>query len=53
MPQMAPMSWSLLFIFFTLMLMIIATLNFFLYMPKTSKGLSESSVSSSSKNWKW
>nr|QYK19301.1 ATP synthase F0 subunit 8 [Macromia amphigena] len=53
MPQMAPMSWSLLFIFFTSILLIIATLNFFLYMPKTSEKSLESSMMPTSKNWKW
>nr|AAO34288.1 ATP synthase F0 subunit 8 [Megalagrion nesiotes]AAO34291.1 ATP synthase F0 subunit 8 [Megalagrion nesiotes] len=34
MPQMAPMSWLMLFMFFTASLLIIITINYYLYIPK-------------------
>nr|YP_009573123.1 ATP synthase F0 subunit 8 [Macromia daimoji]QBF44103.1 ATP synthase F0 subunit 8 [Macromia daimoji] len=53
MPQMAPMSWTLLFIFFTSILLIIATLNFFIYTPKQINMKSDFMIKKDSKAWKW
>nr|AUN88081.1 ATP synthase F0 subunit 8 [Somatochlora hineana] len=53
MPQMAPMSWIILFIFFSIMLIMINTLNYYLFNPKIH--IQEHSKKSSimTKNWKW
>nr|YP_009745452.1 ATP synthase F0 subunit 8 [Epophthalmia elegans]QIH29898.1 ATP synthase F0 subunit 8 [Epophthalmia elegans] len=53
MPQMAPMSWSMLFMFFTCMLMIIATMNFFLFKPTIKEKSQTMKMTKTSKNWKW
>nr|YP_010024764.1 ATP synthase F0 subunit 8 [Neurothemis fulvia]QOQ35072.1 ATP synthase F0 subunit 8 [Neurothemis fulvia] len=53
MPQMAPMMWILLFIFFSLMLMMMATLNYYTYTPKmaTIKGMKK--INMKKNNWLW
>nr|YP_009271875.1 ATP synthase F0 subunit 8 [Xylotrechus grayii]AIW58309.1 ATP synthase F0 subunit 8 [Xylotrechus grayii] len=51
MPQMAPLNWLLLFIFFTSMFMIFNVMNFysFSYKPKEKK----SEKTKINLNWKW
>nr|AAO34321.1 ATP synthase F0 subunit 8 [Megalagrion orobates]AAO34324.1 ATP synthase F0 subunit 8 [Megalagrion orobates] len=52
MPQMAPMSWLLLFMFFTSSLLFIMAINYYLYMPKMEiKGQNED-LKSKPMNWK-
>nr|AXS66073.1 ATP synthase F0 subunit 8 [Staphylinoidea sp. 14 KM-2017] len=52
MPQMAPMNWLTLFIFFVLVFMLFNTINYFsfLYDPQTT-----ASIKNKKKiiNWKW
>uniref|UniRef100_A0AB39A6S9 ATP synthase complex subunit 8 n=1 Tax=Cryptochironomus defectus TaxID=2582960 RepID=A0AB39A6S9_9DIPT len=57
MPQMSPMSWTLLFFMFTLLFLFFNILNYFNFTP-IFKGNSENNntVSDSNKtslNWKW
>nr|YP_009655012.1 ATP synthase F0 subunit 8 [Rhyzopertha dominica]QCI56359.1 ATP synthase F0 subunit 8 [Rhyzopertha dominica] len=51
MPQMSPLNWTTLFIFFTITLVIMSTMNFYNYKPEPLKG--EKTISMSKKNWKW
>nr|YP_010254107.1 ATP synthase F0 subunit 8 [Scaphidium formosanum]QTZ18648.1 ATP synthase F0 subunit 8 [Scaphidium formosanum] len=51
MPQMMPLNWMTLFLFFTLVFLIFNSQNYFLfYYSPTSK---TSTKSSNSINWKW
>nr|AXS65313.1 ATP synthase F0 subunit 8 [Bostrichoidea sp. 7 KM-2017] len=50
MPQMAPLNWVTLFIFFTSILLIMNTMNFFYKTPlETTKTSHKKTI----KNWKW
>nr|YP_010976949.1 ATP synthase F0 subunit 8 [Thaumaglossa rufocapillata]WNZ33692.1 ATP synthase F0 subunit 8 [Thaumaglossa rufocapillata]WRK68079.1 ATP synthase F0 subunit 8 [Thaumaglossa rufocapillata] len=51
MPQMAPMNWTLLFFMFTLIIIIINTMNFF----TTELTINQEFLKKSNKkmNWKW
>ncbi|BBV28438.1 ATP synthase F0 subunit 8 (mitochondrion) [Teleogryllus occipitalis] len=51
MPQMAPMMWMSLMIFFIMTLMIIMTMNYFLVQPTLST--SKLYFKTNSSNWKW
>nr|YP_009316751.1 ATP synthase F0 subunit 8 [Anax imperator]AOW43645.1 ATP synthase F0 subunit 8 [Anax imperator]QOQ35059.1 ATP synthase F0 subunit 8 [Anax parthenope] len=53
MPQMAPMSWLLLFLFFTIMLIMINILNYYLFTPKIAYKSAEETISVKTNNWKW
>nr|YP_010890846.1 ATP synthase F0 subunit 8 [Ceriagrion auranticum]WJK72283.1 ATP synthase F0 subunit 8 [Ceriagrion auranticum] len=53
MPQMAPMSWMMLFTFFTMMFIIIMTMNYYIYIPKMEKMEKEDIFSNKTMNWKW
>nr|YP_009651407.1 ATP synthase F0 subunit 8 [Orthetrum melania]QDA21675.1 ATP synthase F0 subunit 8 [Orthetrum melania]QHZ87456.1 ATP synthase F0 subunit 8 [Sympetrum eroticum] len=53
MPQMAPMSWILLFLFFSLMLITINMLNYYLYNPKCSMINEGKTFIIKSKTWTW
>nr|QGU85620.1 ATP synthase F0 subunit 8 [Paracercion v-nigrum] len=53
MPQMAPMSWLMLFMFFTVSLIVMATMNYYLFIPKMEKMEKEHSDSSKMMIWKW
>nr|WIL79942.1 ATP synthase F0 subunit 8 [Tenerus flavicollis] len=51
MPQMSPMNWILLFLFFTMFFLLINSLNYFMNnsnSPKTLKTSFKKSI-----NWKW
>nr|AGC81798.1 ATP synthase F0 subunit 8 [Cordulia aenea] len=52
-PQMAPMSWTILFLLFSLMLIMINTLNYYLFSPKISLQESTKKMTISTKSWKW
>nr|YP_010397554.1 ATP synthase F0 subunit 8 [Boreoheptagyia kurobebrevis]UQJ73463.1 ATP synthase F0 subunit 8 [Boreoheptagyia kurobebrevis] len=55
MPQMAPISWLVLFLLFSLTLILFNILNYYCVLPKTL-GINEKKNSSkifSSLNWKW
>nr|ALO77009.1 ATP synthase F0 subunit 8 [Mordellidae sp. GENSP02] len=51
MPQMAPLNWLTLMIFFLLMFLLILTLNYFSFQNKSSKA--KSVLTSYKINWKW
>nr|QNE85819.1 ATP synthase F0 subunit 8 [Tipula varipennis]WVH44996.1 ATP synthase F0 subunit 8 [Tipula varipennis] len=53
MPQMAPISWLLLFIIFTITLIIFNTLNYFFYLPTIPKTTQSENKIYSPLNWKW
>nr|YP_010146011.1 ATP synthase F0 subunit 8 [Tipula nova]QQO80814.1 ATP synthase F0 subunit 8 [Tipula nova] len=53
MPQMAPISWLLLFIIFSITLIIFNTLNYFSFLPSAPKILTTEKKSNLSMNWKW
>nr|URX53658.1 ATP synthase F0 subunit 8 [Bifiditermes nr. madagascariensis] len=52
MPQMMPMSWTLLFIMFSMTLIIIATTNYFTSTLKP-KQTSKKALQKTPTNWKW
>nr|AYU71323.1 ATP synthase F0 subunit 8 [Scirtes sp. 2 ACP-2013] len=52
MPQMAPMSWLNLLIYFVLIFLLLNLLNYFLYM-KSNKQISSFKKNKISMNWKW
>nr|YP_010464291.1 ATP synthase F0 subunit 8 [Exostira schroederi]UUL71668.1 ATP synthase F0 subunit 8 [Exostira schroederi] len=52
MPQMSPLSWLILFIFFTLTLITSNVINYFSALPKPSSKKS-TTVKTSTPNWKW
>nr|QUB07140.1 ATP synthase F0 subunit 8 [Platycorynus sp. N26] len=51
MPQMAPLMWTLLFLFFISILIMFISMNFFLknYFPKIKNFMKKKQLS----NWKW
>nr|YP_010117769.1 ATP synthase F0 subunit 8 [Diplonevra funebris]QPN53542.1 ATP synthase F0 subunit 8 [Diplonevra funebris] len=52
MPQMAPISWLLLFIIFSITFIMINILNYFNFIYKSEESLS-TKISAKSMNWKW
>nr|AAO34381.1 ATP synthase F0 subunit 8 [Pseudagrion civicum] len=52
MPQMAPMSWLLLFLTFTTCLMMMNTINYYIYAPKLIKMTEEKKKMNKTMNWK-
>nr|AAO34300.1 ATP synthase F0 subunit 8 [Megalagrion nigrohamatum nigrolineatum] len=52
MPQMAPMSWLLLFMFFTSSLLLIMTMNYYLYLPKMEMEDQNEDLKNKPMNWK-
>nr|QHZ87493.1 ATP synthase F0 subunit 8 [Agriocnemis femina] len=53
MPQMAPMNWVMLFMFFTMSLIMVMAMNYFMNVPKIEKMESSSYMSNPKMNWKW
>nr|WHN64148.1 ATP synthase F0 subunit 8 [Chalcopteryx rutilans] len=53
MPQMAPMSWTLLFILFLIMVMITNTLNYYSYTPEIVKSESNKTTNPMKMKWTW
>nr|YP_010397580.1 ATP synthase F0 subunit 8 [Potthastia gaedii]UQJ73619.1 ATP synthase F0 subunit 8 [Potthastia gaedii] len=55
MPQMAPISWLVLFLVFTLTLILFNILNYYCSLPKNLENLESSNNKNlnSSLNWKW
>nr|YP_003331344.1 ATP synthase F0 subunit 8 [Acmaeodera sp. NCS-2009]ACM45040.1 ATP synthase F0 subunit 8 [Acmaeodera sp. NCS-2009] len=52
MPQMAPLNWFILFIIFTIALIVLSLLNYYQNTPKTIE--IKPTISSTYKiNWKW
>nr|YP_010462947.1 ATP synthase F0 subunit 8 [Epeorus bispinosus]UUJ36813.1 ATP synthase F0 subunit 8 [Epeorus bispinosus] len=52
MPQMAPLSWLLLFIVFSSTLILFSVMNYFMMAPTAPKG-SSSQFQTQAFNWKW
>nr|YP_010574634.1 ATP synthase F0 subunit 8 [Leucorrhinia albifrons]UZI00205.1 ATP synthase F0 subunit 8 [Leucorrhinia albifrons] len=53
MPQMAPMSWVILFMFFSVMLLTINIMNYYLYTPKFVMLMENKKINIKTKNWMW
>nr|UFZ13924.1 ATP synthase F0 subunit 8 [Protochauliodes sp.] len=52
MPQMAPINWLFLFMFFSMMLIIFNIMNYFLINPQISTNFYKN-IKINSMNWKW
>nr|AVN68269.1 ATP synthase F0 subunit 8 [Tryonicus parvus] len=53
MPQMMPMNWTMLFIFFLITFMVFNTINYFSYLPMTKEQQKLNKKSKDKMNWKW
>nr|APT41459.1 ATP synthase F0 subunit 8 [Micropygomyia cayennensis] len=53
MPQMAPLMWLTLFIFFLMMYLLFNIMNYFSYIIESKTLTENKSINSSSLNWKW
>nr|UEK24776.1 ATP synthase F0 subunit 8 [Neoephemera projecta] len=54
MPQMAPLSWLLLFILFSMIFMMFNILNYFCYSPSPQSTLNETTLTlNPPMNWMW
>nr|YP_010254480.1 ATP synthase F0 subunit 8 [Ischnura senegalensis]QTZ98200.1 ATP synthase F0 subunit 8 [Ischnura senegalensis] len=53
MPQMAPMSWLTLFLLFTLSLIIMMSINYYLFIPKMQSMDQDKNFAKKTMNWKW
>nr|UPX88398.1 ATP synthase F0 subunit 8 [Nephrotoma quadrifaria] len=53
MPQMSPINWLLLFIIFSIILIIFNTLNYFSFLPLTPKTHLTTKKNYTPLNWKW
>nr|YP_010946326.1 ATP synthase F0 subunit 8 [Anisolampra panfilovi]WGO57044.1 ATP synthase F0 subunit 8 [Anisolampra panfilovi] len=51
MPQMMPLSWLTLYLFFIIMLLIFSIINYYSFIPKPS--FSKKMLSPKTLNWKW
>nr|WGO57915.1 ATP synthase F0 subunit 8 [Episymploce forficula] len=52
MPQMMPLSWLSLYIFFTSMLMLFTFMNYYSHIPSPSV-TSKKMINTKTMNWKW
>nr|QTC08139.1 ATP synthase F0 subunit 8 [Parachauliodes continentalis] len=52
MPQMAPLSWLILFIFFTILFIIFNIMNYYIYSPSLPSS-SKTNLKNYSLSWKW
>nr|WIW75311.1 ATP synthase F0 subunit 8 [Mecostethus sp.] len=52
MPQMSPMMWLTLFIFFSITLIMFNQFNFFSFKPNMIKSIKKT-IKSKNMNWKW
>nr|YP_009166082.1 ATP synthase F0 subunit 8 [Drosophila albomicans]ACC94738.1 ATPase 8 [Drosophila kohkoa]ACC94741.1 ATPase 8 [Drosophila nasuta]ACC94744.1 ATPase 8 [Drosophila neohypocausta]ACC94750.1 ATPase 8 [Drosophila pulaua]ACC94760.1 ATPase 8 [Drosophila sulfurigaster sulfurigaster]QXG19433.1 ATP synthase F0 subunit 8 [Drosophila neonasuta] len=53
MPQMAPISWLLLFFFFTFSFLLFCSINYYSYMPSSPSSNELKNLNLNSMNWKW
>nr|APT41511.1 ATP synthase F0 subunit 8 [Nyssomyia flaviscutellata] len=53
MPQMAPLMWLSLFIFFLMMYLLFNIMNYFSYIITSKNETLNKSLSKSESNWKW
>nr|YP_010554571.1 ATP synthase F0 subunit 8 [Tachycines shuangcha]UYO78929.1 ATP synthase F0 subunit 8 [Tachycines shuangcha] len=52
MPQMAPISWLILFLMFSLSLIMFCSMNYFISTPLIPSSMKKS-IDKNSLNWKW
>nr|YP_009250314.1 ATP synthase F0 subunit 8 [Periplaneta lateralis]AMW91069.1 ATP synthase F0 subunit 8 [Periplaneta lateralis]AVN67789.1 ATP synthase F0 subunit 8 [Periplaneta lateralis]UEV86525.1 ATP synthase F0 subunit 8 [Periplaneta lateralis] len=52
MPQMMPLSWLMLFLFFSIMFMLFNSMNYFSYIP-INLSMEKKMINSKMMNWKW
>nr|AVN67216.1 ATP synthase F0 subunit 8 [Allacta bimaculata] len=52
MPQMMPISWLMLFMFFSMNFMMINMINYYIYMPEPSS-TSKKNINIKIMSWKW
>nr|UGN61748.1 ATP synthase F0 subunit 8 [Cryptocercus maluogouensis] len=52
MPQMMPMSWTMLFMFFSTTFMLFNFMNYFMYNPMKKKTMTKK-IQITEKIWKW
>nr|YP_009454588.1 ATP synthase F0 subunit 8 [Atrocalopteryx melli]AUG33610.1 ATP synthase F0 subunit 8 [Atrocalopteryx melli] len=52
MPQMAPMSWLMLFTLFSINMLVVATINYYLYNPTMENSTMSMSLTRKM-GWKW
>nr|YP_009725888.1 ATP synthase F0 subunit 8 [Dianemobius fascipes]QHQ73085.1 ATP synthase F0 subunit 8 [Dianemobius fascipes] len=53
MPQMSPMSWMTLMLFFIMMILIMVTLNYFLINYSSPRKIIFKKKQNANMNWKW
>nr|AIW64896.1 ATP synthase F0 subunit 8 [Ictinogomphus sp. MT-2014] len=53
MPQMAPMSWTFLFLFFTTSLIIFSIMNYYSFIPMIKPVSKTETGKMETQNWKW
>nr|YP_002860161.1 ATP synthase F0 subunit 8 [Davidius lunatus]ACB48043.1 ATP synthase F0 subunit 8 [Davidius lunatus] len=53
MPQMAPLSWLLLFMFFTTMMILFNVMNYYLFVPNIKNDKSNTNRQIKTSHWKW
>nr|YP_010894810.1 ATP synthase F0 subunit 8 [Amiota dentata]WJW73323.1 ATP synthase F0 subunit 8 [Amiota dentata] len=53
MPQMAPISWLILFIIFSFSFILFSILNYYSYLPFSPKSINLKTIKLNSMNWKW
>nr|WKU84061.1 ATP synthase F0 subunit 8 [Orthoprosopa multicolor] len=53
MPQMAPINWLSLFLLFSFIFILFNIMNYFIYLPLTTKSKSFNKIITNSMNWKW
>nr|WGO57928.1 ATP synthase F0 subunit 8 [Episymploce sundaica] len=52
MPQMMPLSWLSLYVFFSLMLLMFTFMNYYSHIPQPSSS-TKKNINIKSMNWKW
>nr|YP_009057631.1 ATP synthase F0 subunit 8 [Nymphes myrmeleonoides]AHY39214.1 ATP synthase F0 subunit 8 [Nymphes myrmeleonoides] len=53
MPQMSPLSWTMLFLYFIMMLIIFCLMNYYIFLYKSPKSLIMKKKTQPSLIWKW
>nr|WKU84123.1 ATP synthase F0 subunit 8 [Salpingogaster sp. ECU13] len=53
MPQMSPISWLVLFFFFSMIFIMFNVMNYFIYFPLITKSKNFKNKNNLSMNWKW
>nr|WBR65694.1 ATP synthase F0 subunit 8 [Layahima sp. 2 YZ-2022a] len=53
MPQMSPLSWWMLFIYFLVLLLLFSIMNYYIFLYPPQKSEASNKISIKSMNWKW